>query len=158
MTRTSVKTSELIFKRTPYNDFGQVSLDGPMLTFILEVDGKRSVAEISQITGIFGVELKTTIKKLISSKLIEPVRRPESHVDEEFIGFLKSQLSMAIGPIAAILIDDAANDMGHNVTRFPVQLAAELVEFLSHEIHQEDEQIRFKQNMVQKIRQKGYVG
>jgi hypothetical protein len=69
---------------------------------------------------------------------------------------LKTQLSQAIGPIAEILLEDAVYDLGHDLDRFPASQVAELVDYLAREIQRQDKAIAFKQNILLKIREKGY--
>ena len=40
-------------------------------------------------------------------------------LDEDFFEYLQAQLSLALGPIAEVLIEDALNDLGHQHTQFP---------------------------------------
>ena len=53
-------------------------------------------------------------------------------------------------------LEDAANDLGQSVARFPTRRAPELVESLSREIQREDKRAAFKQAMLRKIREKEY--
>jgi hypothetical protein len=58
--------------------------------------------------------------------------------------------------VAEVLIEDAVNDMGYSVEKFPSQRAAELVEMLGRDIHREEKKTAFKQSLVSKIKEKGY--
>ena len=69
---------------------------------------------------------------------------------------LQKELSLAIGPLAEIVIEDAAGDLGHDLFRFPSQRAAELVELIGREIKRGDKRVVFTQNMVAAIKEKGY--
>ena len=100
--------------------------------------------------------IREAASKLLRLGLIEEVAEAISCVDEDFMDALKRELSLAIGPLAQILIEDAVNDLGQSVARFPTRRAPELVENLSREIQREEKRTAFKQSMVRKIKEKGY--
>ena len=72
------------------------------------------------------------------------------------MAFLVSQLSVAIGPLGGIIVEDGLEDLGYTKTNFPTHRTAELVNLLSQEIQREDKRIQFKQVMLKKIKDKGY--
>lgn len=148
----------MVFKRAISGDFGQFSLDGHMLGFIVELDGKKDIGQIAEKTGISVDEIERIVDKLLGLKLIAPATPPAASVDKEFVDFLTGQLSVAIGPIATVIIEDAVADLGCDLAGFPTSKAAELVEMLSREIQREDERTEFKQRLVNKIIEKGYGG
>ena len=148
--------SALVFRRVVREDTAEYSFDAQMLTLFMELDGKKSLAVIAKKTGLKMSALREATSKLLKIKLIEPVEEAISVADADFMDTLKKELSLAIGPLASILIEDAVGDLGQNLNRFPTRRAAELVESLSREIHREDKRAAFKQNMVRKIREKDY--
>ncbi len=148
--------SAIVFRRVVREDTAEYSFDAQMLTLFMELDGKKSLTVISKKTGLKMSSLREAVNKLLKIKLIEPVAEAISAVDADFMDTLKRQLSLAIGPLAPILIEDAVNDLGQNLDRFPARRAAELVESLSREIQREDKRAVFKQNMVHAMKEKGY--
>ena len=148
--------SALVFRRVIREDAAEYSFDPQMLTLFMELDGKKSLAVISKKKEMKMSAVREATSKLLKIGLIEPVAEAVSVVDSDFMDTLKRELSLAIGPLASILIEDAVNDLGQNLSRFPTRRAAELVESLSHEIQREDKRAAFKQNMVRKMREKDY--
>jgi hypothetical protein len=148
--------SALVFRRVIREDTAEYSFDAQMLALFMELDGKKSLALISRKTGLKMSALREAAGKLLKLKLIEQVAEAIAAVDEDFMDTLKRQLSLAIGPLAQILIEDAVNDLGQSVARFPTRRAPELVESLSREIQREEKRTAFKQAMVRKIKEKGY--
>jgi hypothetical protein len=146
----------MVFRRTPRNDTGEFSMDSRMLTLLMEIDGKTSLGEIARKRGLQLNNLQNALSRLLQLKLITPVQPAVSSLDQDFLNFLRLQLSQAVGPIAEILIEDAISDLGHSLSNFPANQVAELVDLLSREIQREDKAMIFKQNIVSKIRQKGY--
>ena len=100
--------------------------------------------------------MRDVISKLLQLKLIEKVEEKILSLDNDFIEYLFGQFSLAVGPIAQVLIEDEMQDLGFNVTQFPTQRIAELVDRLSREIRREEKKAQFKRNMINKIREKGY--
>jgi len=148
--------SAMVFRRVVREDAAEYSFDAQMLTLFMELDGKKSLAVISKKKEMKMSAVREATSKLLKIGLIEPVAEAVSVVDSDFMDTLKRELSLAIGPLASILIEDAVNDLGQNLSRFPTRRAAELVESLSHEIQREDKRAAFKQNMVRKMREKDY--
>ena len=154
---TSGDLSALVFRRVPAQNLGELSLDGQMLSVLMEVDGKRSVGAIAQKLGMNLGEIRQVITKLLEVKLIEAGEDALSILDTEFLEDLRTELSLAVGPIAEVLIEDAAGDLGYEPNRFPTHRAAELVDLLARQIRREDKMALFKQNMVNMIRGKGIL-
>ncbi len=153
---TSGDLSALVFKRVPAQNLGEVSLDGQMLSVLMEVDGRQSVGVIAQKLGMNLGAIRPAISGLLELKLIEAGEDALLVLDEEFLAFLRKRLALAVGPIAEVLIEDAAGDLGYTPERFPAHRAAELVDLLARQIRREDKMTAFKQDMVNMIREKGY--
>jgi len=148
--------SALVFRRLVREDIGEVSFDNQMLTIFMELDGKKNLAVIAKKTGLKMSSVREAVSKLMQLDLIELVEDAISALDRDFLDYLRRELSLAIGPLAEVLIEDAMSDMGYSTERFPAQRAAELVEMLGKEIHREDKKAAFRQNLVLKIKGKGY--
>jgi hypothetical protein len=148
--------SALVFRRLVREDIGEVSFDNQMLMIFMELDGKKNLAVIAKKTGLKMSSVREAANKLMHLDLVELVEDAISALDRDFLDYLRRELSLAIGPLAEVLIEYAMSDMGHSIERFPVQRAAELVEMLGKEIHREDKKAAFRQNLVLKIKAKGY--
>jgi hypothetical protein len=148
--------STLVFRRVMREDAGEISVDPQMLATFMELDGQKNLAAVARKTGQKMGSIREAVSKLLRLKLIEPVAGAVSVLDGDFIGDLRKELSLAIGPLAEIVIEDAAGDLGHDLFRFPSHRAAELVEMISREIKRDDKRVVFTQNMVARIREKGY--
>ena len=153
---SSGEISFMVFKHVTRENAGEFSLDGQMLSVLMELDGRKSVAVVAKNTGLGMGTLRRLISKLFELNLIEPVEEAISRLDEDFFDYLKSQLAVAIGPIAEIIIEDVVLDLGHSLSQFPSSRAAELIDLISREIQREEKKNSFKQNMLKKIREKGY--
>ncbi len=153
---TSGDLSALVFKRVPTQNLGEFSLDGRMLSVLMEVDGRQSMGAIAQKLGMNLAAIRSVAAGLLELRLIEAGDDALAVLDDDFLEFLKSRLALAVGPIAEVLIEDAAGDLGYTPERFPTHRAAELVDLLARQIRREDKMTEFKQEMVSMIREKGY--
>lgn len=148
--------SIMVFRRLIKDDLREFSLDGQTIHVLLELDGKKSLAELASKSGMNMVALKEIVFKLLQLKLIEPMEEAIPILDKDFFNFVHSELSIAVGPLAQVLIEDAVNDLGHTLSRFPSHRAAEFIDLLSRGITREDKRAVFKQNMINKVKEKGY--
>ena len=156
MDLSSGGVAAMVFRPVIRGEFGQLSLDGQMLRVLMALDGRLTLGQVAQKTGIALADIHPVITRLIKLNLVESIERAVSIVDQEFIDFLIARMSIAIGPLGEIIVEDGLEDLGFNKNNFPSLQAAELVNFLSQEIQREDKRIDFKQAMLRKIREKGY--
>lgn len=147
----------LVFKRVIMGDIGEFSLDSSMLSVLMELNGKKNLGGIAKKTGINIGAMRELVSRLLQLKLIESVESANSILDRDFFDYLKAQLSLVTGPIAELLIEDAVSDLGHDLLKFPSHSAAELVDLLAREIQLEEDTSSFKRDMVNKIKEKGYL-
>jgi hypothetical protein len=148
--------SFMVFRRVTRDDAGEFSLDGQMLSVLMELDGKKSFAVVAKNAGLSMGIIRRVVSKLFKLNLIEPVEEAISRLDEDFFDYLKSQLAVAIGPIAEVIIEDVVIDLGQSLSQFPSYRAAELIDLISREIQREEKRNSFKQHMLNKIREKEY--
>ncbi len=146
----------LVFRQAIRGDLGKLSLDGQMLSVLMSFDGNKTLGRVADDLGLDLAAIRPITARLIKYKLIERVEAVVDAVDQEFMAYLVSQLSVAIGPLGGIVVEDGLEDLGFVKTNFPTHRTAELVNLLSREIQREDKRIQFKQVMLKKIKEKGY--
>ena len=148
--------SAVVFRRVVKDDLGRFSFDSQMLNVFMALDGNKRLGIVARELGFNMGTMRSVIERLLQVNLIEPVEKAVSMLDEDFFNHLENQLSLAIGPLAEVLVEDAVKDLGHSRAGFPSHRAAELVDILAQDIQREEKKAAFKQNMVNKIREKGY--
>jgi hypothetical protein len=146
----------MVFRRISPVSRGTFSLEGQTLSVLMELDGTKTLATVAKDLGLNIAAMREVVSRLLQLGLIEQTDEAVSKVDEEFMEYLRSQLAIAVGPIAGILIEDSVRDLGQTLLHFPSHRAAELVDILAREIQREEKRVAFKQNMVMKINEKGY--
>lgn len=156
MDLSSGDISALIFKPVVRDDLGNFSLDGHMLSVLMALDGKKTLRQVAQGSGLNMATLREAAGKLVELKLIEKIETAVVVVDNDFISYMIAELSMAIGPLGEVIVEDGLEDLGFNRSNFPAHRAAELINLLAQEIQRDEKKTAFKQNMVKKIREKGY--
>ena len=156
MDLSSGEISTLLFKRLLRDDLGDFSLDRMMLTVFMELDGQTNLGAVAKKVGLNMSSMREVISKLLKLNLIEKVEDKIRVLDNDFIEYLFAQFSLAVGPIAQVLIEDEVYDLGFDLSRFPAQRVAELIDRLTREIRREEKKALFKRNMINKIREKGY--
>jgi len=137
--------SSMVFKQAVTGTKDDITLDSSLLNVLMELDGKKNLGIIAQKTGLNMGEIRDVISMLLHLKLVESAAEKILMADDEFINFLNTQLSLAVGPIAEVLIEDEIANMDHGISSFPAFRAAELVEVSA-----------FKLSMVKKLKEKGY--
>ena len=146
----------LVFKQIVSGGMGDITLDSSLLNVFMELDGKKNLGMIAQKTGLNMGEMRDAISRLLKMKLVESSTENILMVDGDFLNFLNGQLSLAVGPIAEVLIEDEIVNMGHGIANFPASKAAELVEMIAMTIEHEEKRSVFKVSMVNKLKEKRY--
>ena len=147
--------SGLIFKYITRDSLGKFSLDGQLLSVLAELDGRKSLAMIANTKGLSMEIIRNIIYEMLQLDLIEPVEDTGLMLDKEFFDYLNKQLSIAVGPIAGLLIKDTASSIGCNLTQFPKDMAAELVSNLASQIDDKEKRSEFQSSVFNKFSLKG---
>jgi len=143
--------SPLVFQLSVKNEPGVVTLDKEMLTVIQELDGKKTIGMVAKNMGLELDKLKGIIAKLLTHGIIALVNQSMPMMKEDFFIYLTDQLSLATGPMAEVLIDEALAALGYNLTNFPKHRVQELIDLLAPRIFREEKRAAFKQNLYKKI-------
>jgi hypothetical protein len=143
--------SPQVFKLVVRNEPGEVTLDTNMLRVISELDGRKNVGTIARNIGMELRELKEIISRLLKHNIIALVDKPVPSLKGDFFVYLADQLSMATGPMAEVLIEDAVASLGYDRSSFPKQQVQDLIELLARKIFREEKRAIFKLNLIKKI-------
>jgi len=144
------------YRRVLRNDMGKLSLDGQMLAMFMELDGEKTLQQVATKVGMDLRAATGAVAKLAELGLVEPVETAVASLGEVFMRDLIAEFSLAIGPIADVVVEDTVLDLGYEVSSFPANRVAELVELLAQELQRESDQLTFKKNMLERIKTAGY--
>jgi len=140
--------SSYVFKQSTQVDFGEVSMNSQMLSLYMQFDGKK---DLFSIAGELSMEMgnaRDVALRLCEMKLVVRVGGGRKVASERFMAVLRKQLSLAVGPLAEILIEDDIEDMGEVKVSFPESRIPELVETLARQIPQQEKKIEFQRKML----------
>lgn len=140
--------SDTYYRKVIRADNDELSLDADMIRLLIAIDESKSLYQIADEVDLDSTTFKQTLSKLLSQGLIEPVPKDIPLLDSSFLESLRINLSKAIGPMAEILIEDVAEEMGLDPSKIPINQAAELITHLSLEVPDEKNQILFKKSMI----------
>jgi hypothetical protein len=145
---------ENYYRKIIRKDHDKISLDADMIRLLIAIDENKSLYQIADEVEMEASTLKKNISKLLAQGLIEPVKKDLPVLDKIFLQALKINLSMAIGPMAAILIEEVVSEMELTAPEITLHQAAELIAILSHEIPDEKKRIEFKKSMMDILNKK----
>ena len=151
------RMSELVLRRATRDDMGKFAIDSQMLSVWMELDGQATLGAVAQKLNLPLAAVGQAVNQLARLGLVEREQDALPLVlDQDFLSYLYEQFSLAVGPIARVLIEEEAIDLGHSISKFPSQRVAELIDALAREIRREEKSTLFKQRMIAKIREKGF--
>lgn len=145
----SPQLPQMKFKKiTSKTNQDQLTMDSGMIRLFIAIDENKTVSQIADELGLSLSGLREALAKLLNLKLIEPIDKRTKPVSKDFLKALGYHLTVAVGPMGSILIDDVLTEMGLTKSNIPVEKAAELVSTLAHEIPEDDNRIQFKKAMI----------
>jgi hypothetical protein len=153
MQPSPAQMAHMVFIQAIPNELSQFNCTSHMLMVLIHLDGRLNLTAVAKKAGLPIKDAVNAAAQLSAINIIETTSNGSGHLNADFVNYMKNQLSMVVGPIAEILIEDAAKDLGHTIEAFPAFQAADLVEILAKDINQKDKRITFKQNMVARIKQ-----
>jgi hypothetical protein len=142
------------YRKVIRKDHDKVSLDADMIRLLIAIDENKSLYQIADEVEMEAGTLKKNLSKLLAQGLIEPVKKDLPVLDKIFLQALKINLSMAIGPMAEILIEEVVSEMELTAPEITLHQAAELIALLSQEIPDEKKRIEFKKSMMDILNKK----
>jgi hypothetical protein len=151
------RLSELVLRRANRDDMGKFAVDSQMLAVWMALDGQTTLGSVAQELNLPLAAVGQAVNALARLGLVERGQEVlPSVLNQEFLDFLYEQFSLAVGPIARLLIEEEALDLGHSISKFPAPRVAELIDTLAKEIRREEKSTLFKQRMIAKIREMGF--
>ena len=154
---SSSELSAMVFKRVVRQDIGEFPLDHQMLSVFMELDGKAPLGVVARKTGLNMSSMREIIARLMQNGLVQKEDQQIVMLDKDLFEYLVAQLSLAVGPIAQVLIEDEVENLGYELSQFPGHRVDELIEKLAQEIRREEKKKVFLKMMAMKIREKKYL-
>jgi hypothetical protein len=152
----SVNLSRVVFKLSSRELSSDVTLTPQAWRVLAQCDGTRSVAEIARALGTEEPTVAQAADTLYRCGILQvaagSVAPPRATVSGAFFDQVTSELARAVGPLAALTLEDEIAALGEARESFPRDRIAELIERLGHTIRDDPRRLRFQQVMLEAIR------
>lgn len=147
-----IPSNDIIFKLSPSGSPETVSLEPAEWQVLAQVNGKRSVKDLTRLLDKNEFEVGKILFSLTKAGLLEvgerKERTPEETLDESFFDTLQAEYTEIMGPLGPVIIEDEIKAMGEKRETFARKRGPELVERLSAEIDHEGKKTEFQQVML----------
>jgi len=151
-----ISSQDIVFKLSSKRAPDEVRLKHDSWSVLSQIDGKKTVGDISDELKMGEYDTARNLYKLFSSGLIEvataPQRKAKKIVDGGFFDLVEKELAGIIGPVAPVILDEEIKDMGEERNSFPVEKVSLLVEKVSGEIADDTHRIAFQKTTLSALR------
>ena len=131
---------------------GELTLDGHMMHVFFSVKDDRPASMVIAETGLEPDKAVKILTRLIELGLIEVSDKKSEFLGSDFFSALVTNLRIAIGPIAEILIDEAFAESGISRSKLRAENGAAIVRTLASEIADTEAKHRFIRIMTEYLR------
>jgi hypothetical protein len=143
-----IPSQDLVFKLSSKGAPDEVRLKHEAWSVLSQIDGKKTVGDISDELKMGEHDTAWILYKLFTSGLIEvatgPQRKEKKLVDVGFFGLVEERLAQIIGPVASVILEEEIINMGEEKGSFPVEKVSLLVEKVSGDIADDAQRIAFQ--------------
>jgi hypothetical protein len=151
-----ISSQDIVFRLSSKRAPDEVKLKHDSWSVLSQIDGKKTVADISNELKMGEYDTARNLYSLFSSGLIEvataPQRKAKKLVDGGFFNLVEKELAEIIGPVAPVILDEEIKDMGEERNSFPVERVSLLVEKVSREITDDTQRISFQKATLSALR------
>lgn len=148
--------SGVIFRLSNKELSGEVTLTPAVWRVMVQFDGTRTVAEIARGLKLEESGVSQIAETLFRSGILQVApgspAPPRPTVNGAFIEQIATELARAIGPLAALTLEDEIAALDEIQESFPRERIPELIERLGQAIPDDARRLRFQQVMLAAIR------
>jgi predicted P-loop ATPase/GTPase len=147
-------TESTVFRLDSRRSPKEVKLLNLEWAVVTQLDGEKTVGEISEILALSRREVLDIFENLLKEHLLElvTVSPDEVHVPAEVFTEIEYQLTVLVGPVSAILFEDVLRAMRKSRQEFEIANLPVLVDLLTILIDDPDKQLVFQKNIYPRIR------
>ncbi len=122
---------------------------------ITQLDGEKTVKQISEILALSDSETGEIFNKLYEEGLLDFVSKStkEVYVSSELFKELKHELTLLVGPVADIIVNDVLKQMRRTSREFEKEKLPILIDLLANQIGDGYKKIVFQKNIYSKVRE-----
>ncbi len=153
---TLIPSSSAVYDLEPEIRDKEIQIKAIQWKVISLVDGKKSIADLSQIIGLGVSDTMKIVYTLLRMGLLKDASQQDTQVqrrsvrlpETEFISSLKDALIQAVGPIAPVIIVETAEELNTDLLTDSTDQKAYLIETLSSKIPNEKMSLKFLDAMT----------
>jgi len=152
---TNVPGENAIYELSKKKSPSEVTLRSAEWAIITQVDGHKSVRDISELLSLGTDEAVSLFNGLVQKELIELRSTEETkteYVPTEFFKFLEQELTKIIGPVAPLILEDTFLEMDTSKEYYLPDRIPELIEMVSEEITDNQKKVKFQQIMLNHLK------
>jgi len=122
---------------------------------VSQLDGQKTVRQIAENLSLSTAEVEEIFKKLVSEELLVLVDRTENEdtVPGELFKLVGHEMTLLLGPVAGIILEDIMNLMRLNRESIDRRKFPGLIDLLTNQIDDPVKQLEFQRNIYPKIKQ-----
>jgi hypothetical protein len=151
-----ISSRDIVFKLSSKRAPDEVRLKHDSWSVLSQIDGKKTVGDISDELKMGEYDTARNLYQLFSSGLVEvastPQRKSRKVVDGGFFDLVEKELAEIIGPMAPVILDEEIRELGEERSSFPVEKVSLLVEKVSGEIADDSQRIAFQKMALSALR------
>jgi len=132
-------------ERTP-EDANLMHLDWAVVS---QLDGKKTVRQIADNLSLNTREIEEIFKKLVAADLLIPVSKSNenNYLPSDFFKSLIHEMTLLLGPVAGIILEDVLKMMHHNRDNFERYKLPVFIDLLTNQIDDPVKQIEFQKRI-----------
>jgi DNA-binding IclR family transcriptional regulator len=117
---------------------------------LTQLNGEKTAAQISEILSLSFDETRRYLLRLLQYGLIQPAGSAQDAklVPRSWIEKLNYEMTMSLGPIAEILLEESFLEMQCKPTEMAQNQYIAMIDWLSKEISTESRRVEFLQKMI----------
>lgn len=153
MTVTEI-AENMVFRLSSQRSPQQVKLLHLEWAVVTQLDGEKTVGQISDILALSKTEMQDIFKNLLKEGLLELVSvSPDNlYLQPGLFVEIEYELTTLMGPVAGVLIEEVLQSMRKSRDQFEKNALASLIDLLSSHINDAEKQIEFQRNIYPKIK------
>lgn len=152
MELTYSELSELVIRKSDDQELSQSGMDLESLNILMVLHDPKKVEAVAKEAGYSLEVVDQKIVSMIKDGMVDVVDGRKKILETGFIKYLKAELTKSLGPLAAILIEDVADELGYEINFFPSSQSSELISLLIEEIQSPDRAAEFKRNVTTQLK------
>lgn len=116
---------------------------------VSQLDGQKTVRQIADSLSLNTKEIEEIFKKLAAADLLVVVNKSdESHyIPQEFFKTLNHEMTLLLGPVATIILEDVLDMMHQHRDGFERNLLPVFIELLTNQIDDQVKQVEFQKRI-----------